>query len=156
MTAALQALLDEAAIRDLLARYCERLDEYDMPGVGACLAEHAVADYGPGRGGPLAGREAVLQRIAAGQSAFRRTHHQLGQVRIALLGSTADSLAYVTAWHEGFDGRREIVCLRYVDHLQRGSDAWLIARRVIEVAYVEGFPGVEWTWVRRQPPPGRG
>lgn len=149
------ALTDRLDIEDVLARYCERLDEYDIPGVAACFAADAVADYGPGRGGEIHGRDALVARIAAGQAAFRRTHHQLGQIRITLDGDAAQSLAYVTAWHERFTGEREIVCLRYRDALRRAADGWCIARREIEVAFVEGFPGVEWNWVRRAPPVDR-
>ncbi len=141
-------------ILDTLALYCERLDEYDIAGVAKCFTEDAVADYGPGRGGEIAGRDALVARIATGQRVFRRTHHQLGQSRIDLDGDEASALTYVTAWHERFTGEREIVCLRYRDRLRREATDWRITRRAIEVAFVEGFPGVEWNWVRRAPADG--
>lgn len=140
---------DREAILDTLALYCERLDEYDIANVAHCFAVDAVADYGPGRGGQIAGREAIVARIASGQRVFRHTHHQLGQSRIQIRGDIATALTYVTAWHERFTGEREIVCLRYRDELRRGTSAWQITRREIEVALVQGFPGVEWNWVKR-------
>ena len=147
-------MTDRDRILDTLALYCERLDEYDIAGVAACFAPDAVADYGPGRGGEIAGREALVARIAHGQSVFRRTHHQLGQSRIEIDGDGATALTYVTAWHERFTGEREIVCLRYRDWLRREASNWLITRRAIDVAWVEGFPGVEWNWVKRATTPG--
>jgi hypothetical protein len=146
------ALLARQGIEDTLARYCERLDEYDIAGVASCFAADAEADYGPGRGGVIQGRDAVVARIEAGQAVFRRTHHQLGQSRIDIDAERAQALTYVTAWHERFSGEREIVCLRYRDVLRQEAGGWRITRRAIEVALVDGFPGVEWNWVRRAPP----
>ena len=148
----LDQLIQREHIEDTLALYCERLDEYDIAGVADCFAEDAEADYGPGRGGVIRGRAAIAARIEAGQSVFRRTHHQIGQSRIHIDGDVAESLVYVTAWHERFSGEREIVCLRYRDALRREPDRWRITRRSIEVALVDGFPGVQWNWVRREPP----
>ncbi len=152
MTDSLALLLDRAAITDLLALYCERIDEYDIDGMAELFTEDCTTDYGPGRGGPVAGREAVRERIARGQAEFRRTHHQLGQSRIEIEGGTASALTYVTAWHEHRDGARSCVRLRYVDELRRGPQGWLIASRRVEAAGVEGMEGVQWAWVPRHPP----
>ena len=150
----LTALADRIDVDDTLALYCEKLDEYDMAGVAECFAPDAEADYGPGRGGLLRGRAAIVARIEMGQAVFRRTHHQLGQTRVSFGADGASALSYVTAWHERFTGEREVVCLRYLDLLRRDADRWRIARRSIEVALVDGFPGVEWNWVRRSSPRG--
>ncbi len=152
MTGRLEEVLDREHIRDLLARYCERLDEYDIEGVAACFAEDAVTDYGAGRGGEVRGREAIAERIRQGQAPFRRTHHQLGQVRIRLSGNHADVTSYQMTWHELESGRKDLVCLRYVDRVVRDGGEWLIAYRRVEVSLVDGFDGVEWTWVERQQP----
>lgn len=139
-------------IRDLLARYCERLDEYDIDGVARCFSEDAVTDYGAGRGGEVKGRAAIAERIASGQKAFRRTHHQLGQVRIRLDGDEAESTSYQMTWHELQSGRKDLVCLRYLDRLQKHDDEWLITHRRVEVTLVDGFEGTEWNWVARKTP----
>jgi ketosteroid isomerase-like protein len=146
----LRALLQERRIMKTLARYCVCLDEYDIEGVMACFTTDATADYGPGRGGLVRGREAIAARIARGQAAFRRTHHQLGQVAITLRRQTALATTYVTAWHERDDGVQEVLCLRYVDRLRLVEDAWLIAQRQVQVSFVDGFPGTRWRWVRRR------
>jgi ketosteroid isomerase-like protein len=146
----LSALLERELIREVLENYCMRLDEGDIDGVVACFSDDAVADYGPGRGGLISGAKTIGARIAGGQAAFCRTHHQLGQIRIELNGATAQALSYVTAWHERFGGEREIACLRYVDTLTYGTGRWLIARRHVEASYIDGFPGTAWDWVSRK------
>ncbi|MEO0997688.1 MAG: nuclear transport factor 2 family protein [Pseudomonadota bacterium] len=138
-------------IRGVLARYCERLDEYDIDGVAACFAADAVTDYGAGRGGEVRGRDAIAARIRSGQAPFRRTHHQLGQIRVEFDPAGAAAISYMMTWHELADGRKDLVCLRYIDRLVDEGGEWLIARRRVEVTLVDGFDGVEWNWVERQP-----
>lgn len=145
-------LWEHERIRDLLARYCERLDEYDIDGVARCFSEDAVADYGAGRGGEIRGREAIAERIRNGQASFRRTHHQLGQIRIQLDGDSARSTSYQMTWHELESGRKDLVCLRYIDRLAKHDDEWLIAHRRVEASLVDGFEDVEWSWVPRRRP----
>ena len=139
-------------IRDVLARYCERLDEYDIDAVAQCFSEDAVTDYGAGRGGEIRGRAAIAKRIATGQSEFRRTHHQLGQVRIRLHDGGAESTSYMMTWHELPSGKKDLVCLRYLDHLCQIDGEWLISHRRVEVTLVDGFEGTEWNWVERRTP----
>ena len=143
-------LLATEAIRDLLAHYCERLDEYDIDGVADCFTTDAITDYGPGRGGPIRGRSQIRERIATGQSVFRRTHHQMGQSRIRVAGETAAALSYVTATHRLKDGRIETVWLRYDDQLVLHRDGWRISRRDVHVSDVDGFDGADWRWVPRK------
>ncbi len=152
MTDRLEELLDRERIRDLLARYCERLDEYDIDGVAACFAKDAITDYGAGRGGEVRGRDAIAARIRRGQAPFKRTHHQLGQIRISLFGERAETTSYQMTWHELGSGKKDLVCLRYVDRLVRLEGEWLIEHRRVEVTLVDGFEGVEWTWVDRRRP----
>lgn len=149
-------LLDRQRINDLLAEYCQCLDEYDIEGVAACFSDDAVADYGAGRGGEIRGREAIAKRIAKGQAAFRRTHHQLGQVRIRLDGPNAKSTSYQMTWHELQSGKKDLVCLRYLDRLRRFDGKWLITYRRVEVTLVDGFEGTEWSWVARRQPDRNG
>ncbi len=145
-------LVELENIRDLLARYCERLDEYDIEAVAACFTEDAVTDYGAGRGGEVRGRKQIAGRIAAGQALFRRTHHQLGQIRIRLNDDHAESTSYQMTWHELPSGKLDLVCLRYLDRLDKLSGEWLINHRRVEVTVVDGFEGTEWTWVKRKTP----
>ncbi len=148
-------LVDRQHIADVLALYCERLDEYDISAMAAVFTEDVVTDYGAGRGGTVVGREAVRQRIGDAQAEFRRTSHQLGQSRVIITGESAEAVTYVTAWHEWPDGRQAALRLRYLDRLRRQTDGrWLIAQRRVEALGVEGFDGVTWNWVERRAPQG--
>lgn len=151
--AEVDVLLDRQAIADLLARYCQTLDEYDLDAMAATFAEDAVTDYGEGRGGRVEGRDAIRARIAAGQAEFRRTAHVLGQSLVEIEGHRAQGVTYVTAWHEWHDGRQDALRLRYVDVFRRAEGRrWLIAERRVEAMGVEGFEGTEWNWVTRALP----
>jgi ketosteroid isomerase-like protein len=149
---------DRAGIGDLLALYCERVDEYDIDAVAACFTADCVTDYGPGRGGLVRGREAVRERIAAGQAQFRRTHHQLGQSRIwfdPADSERARATTYVTATHEEWDGRLWRAQLRYLDVLARTRHGWLLAERRVHAAVIENRPEISWEWVPRRAPIGQ-
>lgn len=153
----LRALTDRAAIAELMALYCELVDEYDIDGVAALFTEDCVTDYGPGRGGIVAGRTAVRERIAAGQAQFRRTHHQLGQSRIRFDPATPDrasGVTYVTATHEEWEGTLWRAHLRYLDELVRSGQSWLFSARRVRAAVIEGKPEIAWNWVPRQLPSG--
>jgi len=149
---ALAQLQDRQAIADVLAAFCERVDEYDIAGLADVFTEDCLTDYGPGRGGPVTGLPAVQARIARGQAEVRRTHHQLGQSRVTLDGDGATAVTYVTASHEHRDGTRSRVHLRYLDRLRRTAAGWRIAERRAHAAVVEGMEGTAWIWVPRAEP----
>ena len=152
MRTVLERLAARQDVADLLARFCERIDEYDVDGAADLFAEDCVVDYGPGRGGEQHGREALRARLRRGQGQFRRTQHQLGQMRVELAGDEAAVVSYVTAWHELWDGRREIARLQYRDRLRRSSRAWVITERRVLALGIEGFEGVPWNWLPRSEP----
>ena len=145
-------LRDRLAIADVLAAFCERVDEYDIPGLAEVFTEDCFTDYGPGRGGPVSGLADVQARIGRGQAEFRRTHHQLGQSRVTLAGDEATAITYVTATHEHRDGARSRVHLRYLDRLRRTPAGWRIAERRAHATVVEGMRGTDWVWVPRAEP----
>lgn len=149
-----QSLADRAAILDVVAQFCERIDEYDCDGAARLFTPDCLVDYGPGRGGPVQGRAALAERFRSGQGEFRLTHHQLGQSRISVDadGANADAATYVTAWHEDWAGVRSTVRLRYLDTLLNTSEGWRIQTRRVHAAGIEGFDGVTWNWVPRATP----
>lgn len=151
---------DRLAVADLMSDYCELVDAYDIDAVALLLTPDCVTDYGPGRGGRVTGRDAVRDRIAAGQAQFRRTHHQLGQSRLRPRDAdddtdrieAVDAVTYVTATHEEWDGRLWRAHLRYVDVVVRSEGGWLLAERRVHAAVIEGRPEIEWVWVQRRTP----
>lgn len=151
----IEELSDLEAVRRVLASFCMSVDEYDMAALVEVFTADAQVDYGPGRGGPRTGRAAVVERIATGQSEFRRTHHQLGQSVIDLDADHAHAATYVTAWHEDWDGQPSEVRLRYLDDLRRDAGTWRIARRVVHASGAVGFPATAWNYVPRATPPAR-
>lgn len=143
---------DRLAITDVIATYCDRLDAHDIDAVAELFTEDAVTDYGPGRGGEVVGRAAIRERIGRGQSAFERTHHQVGHSTVEVDGEHARAVSAAFTWHQRFTGERELLALRYVDEFARVDGAWRIARRRVEISMVEGFAGTEWHWWPRNPP----
>ena len=152
MTSGVSGLVERQAIADVIAHYCDRLDAHDIEGVAALFTHAARTNYGAGRGGDVVGRDAIFARIARGQSAFRRTHHQLGHSTIEVSGDCATAVSAAFTWHERFSGERELIALRYIDEFVRIDTTWLISYRRVEISIVEGFEGTEWNWWPRNPP----
>lgn len=146
-------LIDRHQICDLLARYCQYLDEYDIDSIGNVFIDNAIMDQGPGRGGPIQGRLSILAGMKDRQALFKRTCHQLGQSLIEIDGHTAKSLTYVTAWHQTWAGDMQTARLRYHDQLVRVAPGqWRIAYRKSQAMGVDGFGEAQWNWVHRLQP----
>jgi ketosteroid isomerase-like protein len=153
--AVVQALVARFEILDVLALFCERIDEYDIDGVVHLFTPDCLTDYGPGRGGEVRGRDALRRRMLQSQGGFRRTHHQLGQVRVELEGNQGFAFSYVTAYHETFEGAVQTARLQYRDLLTSRQGRWEIAKRTAVTYAVSGFAESQWNWVNRQAPSGQ-
>lgn len=142
---------DRIQIADLLAFYCEQIDNYAIGGLSDIFTPECTFDAGPGNGGPRVGND--FSAMAARQARYRRTQHQLGQSRITFTGpDTADGLTYATAWHQHWDMSTMTARLRYVDQYLRREGRWFIHRRTLEAVGIEGGPEDVWNWAdRRQP-----
>lgn len=137
---AVQQLIDRQRIGDVLFSYCRHVDEFRPQKVAALFTENAVADFGPGLGGPMRGRE-NLAEFFQGMAAFTATSHHLSNVVIEFDGADqAHSVSYVYAWHS-FPGGAPDAHLygRYYDRLLRTPGGWLIAERTLRVAGERGF-----------------
>lgn len=123
-----RALLDRAAIHDVLLRYANGIDRRDLPLVASCFTPDAVYDGTLGRGtirDALAALPAALDR-------YRRTLHFLGNQMIVVTGDAATSEAYCLAHHELRAGGRHVVAIRYEDALVRDGDGWRIRARLVQ------------------------
>jgi len=146
---------DRAEIIELLTRYCEYLDEYDIDAVATVFTEDYVFDPGPGNGGPLQGRDIIVAGQKERMGRWRRSHHQIGQTRIEFTGDdTAHGVTYVIAWHQSWGNVSCIGRLRYVDDFVRAGGSWLISKRVLIELGVEGFPEGTWNPLDRKVPAG--
>lgn len=128
--AALRELLDKEAIRDCLARYCRGVDRIDEALLKSAFWPDAHDDHG----GTFSGNamdycDQVLPRLRR----MVATHHHLGTVTIRLQGDAARVESYFLASHRYPDGGgREVDLLlagRYLDRMERRSQAWRIASR---------------------------
>src|SRR4051812_26636587 len=113
----LRRLLDEAAMRDVLARYARAIDRMDWPLLRSCYHPGAIDEHGRYNGeidGFIAWLEAELP-------AYRGTAHVLGQQRIEFLdGDTASSETYAVAYHRNATETEDRTLLvRYLDRFAR-------------------------------------
>jgi len=126
--AALQALLDRAAIQDVLTRYARGVDRRDLALVRSCFTAGATYDGSLAHGtiaDALAALPVALER-------YTRTFHFLGNQTIDVTGDAAKSETYCLAHHEIRGGGRNVVAIRYEDALVRCDDgAWRIRGRVV-------------------------
>jgi 3-phenylpropionate/cinnamic acid dioxygenase small subunit len=126
MEAELRALIDRAAIRDVLLRYARGVDRKDLALVAACFTPDAVYE------GALA-RSTVrdaLARLEERLAVWDTTMHLIANQLIDLDGHRAHSETYAVAYHRG-QGGELVLGVRYLDDLVRQEGAWLISRRVV-------------------------
>ena len=147
----LQHLMDQQAIRDVEAEYCEAIDEFDLGRVPSLFTEDCVTDYGAARGGAEVGHDALRRRWQGQTGGAKHTHHQLGQVRVTLRGDAADCVAYAIADHEKKDGTRITFRYQYRDSLRRSPQGWRISHRSLLFTVVDGVAG-ERDWLQRKDP----
>ena len=127
----LQALLDRAAIQDVLLRYARGVDRKDLRLVATCFAPDAAYDgtLGRGRIGD------ALEKLGEAMERYDRTMHFIGNHSIEVAGEVATSEAYCLAHHVLRDGGRLVVAVRYLDDLVRRDGRWMITARKAEVEW---------------------
>ncbi len=132
VSADVELLMAERAIRRVLHLYSRGVDRLDLEAVRACYWPEGTDDHGDYRGG-VDGFIAFLRDVLA---RFDATNHFLGNVLIDadVENGVARSEAYAVAHHRYTrrDGRPAdmVAGLRYVDRMERRSGEWRIAARV--------------------------
>ncbi len=132
--AAVRALLDRAAIGDVILRYSRALDRRDWDEVASCFTPGAYADYGLFKGNI----DEVVASIRQGLQVFDKTMHFMEPRIIELSGDKARAETYALAYHRRTDGgqtKELLVRLRYLDELARHGEGWLIQRRTVEYVF---------------------
>jgi hypothetical protein len=132
--AALQDLLDRAAIGEVLARYCRAADRCDEELLRSCYHPDATDQHGrfAGTAADFAGWVTGVQRTAS-----IVTQHAVSNVVIELAGDTAWVESAFQATHvrppaEGFDEPfLDSFWGRYVDRFSRREGRWAIASREV-------------------------
>lgn len=130
-TDAVQRLLDEQEIRQVLARYCRGVDRCDAELIRSVYHPDANDNHGtyngPGRHFP----DHVLPML---QATWEATMHNLGTCVIEIDGDTAHVETYFVAYHrrhQGVEPWLDVFGGRYIDRFEKRDHAWLIADRVV-------------------------
>ncbi len=132
--AALRDLLDRAAIREVLARYCRAADRCDEELLRSCYHPDALDRHGrfAGPAGDFASWVIQVQRTTS-----ITTQHAVSNVVIELSGATAWVESAFMATHvrpavEGFEGPfLDTFWGRYVDRFEQRDGVWAIAAREV-------------------------
>lgn len=132
--AALYDLLDRAAIREVLARYCRAADRCDEELLRSCYHRDALDRHGP-FAGPAGDFAAWV--IRAQRTSSITTQHAVSNVVIELGDGVAWVESAFMATHvrpvaEGFDEPfMDTFWGRYVDRFEKRDGVWAIASREV-------------------------
>ena len=127
------ALEDKDAIRELLAEYCYRLDNYRFDDMAALFTEDGTWDTAFGSGTTRAGIVGQLQKIAAlsPDPKPKRIHHCPNLV-IRLSGDTAKVTSNWVVVENSDAGPRISSAGGYADDLVKLNGGWLFKYRKID------------------------
>lgn len=127
------ALEDKDAIRELLAEYCYRLDNYRFDDMAALFTEDGTWDTAFGTGTTRAGIVGQLQKIAAlsPDPKPKRIHHCTNIV-IRLSGDTAKVTSNWVVVENSDAGPRISSAGGYADDLVKVNGGWLFRYRKID------------------------
>jgi hypothetical protein len=139
----MQALIDESAVRRLIAKFANSFDLKAWDELTDCLAESVYTDYSHLRGTPpeavaradfVASRRAALQALA--------THHVLGNVEIFINGTSATSRVSAVVFRRDEHGRVFASHCLFLLGLQKHHDEWRISSIVQKILWTEGNAGI--------------
>lgn len=144
--AALQRLLDEGEIRDVLVRYCRGVDRRDEALVRSCYHDGATDSHGMFVGAASAFVPYALEHLET----MICTQHVVANVVIEIEDDAAATEASCLAFHRMPSGEHgladHLVGLRFVDRFERRQGSWRIARRTVVYDWSRIDPvGRQWT-----------
>lgn len=156
------SLLARAQIEEVLARYARAVDRLDDEAIITCFHLDATVRAGGDR--MPAQRFCVLAMATLRELTL--THHQLGNVQIALEGDAAHVETYFTSIHrlgvggwspypQGKPGEDLMMRGRYVDSFARRDGAWAIAHRDMIIDWAR-FDAADDRGIVASPPEPRG
>ncbi len=129
-------MTDEEAIRQLLARFIQLRDDKHFAAWSELFTADALFSYGAVR---LEGRAAIRTHVNELLAGDRGKHLCVNSV-IEVRGDNASVSSDFVKLDPGPDGAGYVVAVmgRYLDHLVKAADVWLIARRHVAIDGVEG------------------
>lgn len=130
----LQHLIDESAIRSVLARYSRAIDRLDWDLLRSCYHPDAIDAHGDAFSGDIEAYIAWLQEELPAKNDW--TMHFLGTQLIEIDGDVAWAETYCLALHRlrataTEPARDKVRPVRYCDRLERREAEWRIAHRVV-------------------------
>lgn len=132
---AVERLVHERAIHEVLLRYCRAIDRCDAALLRSCYHEDATDEHGPFVGGADEFVTHALGELRTrADSHGQVTTHLLGNVLMDFDGDTADVETYFLANHvEDRDDHFRVFEFhgRYLDRFERRAGEWRIADRVV-------------------------
>lgn len=137
METQVRTLLDRTAIIEQIHAYCDHVDRVNLDALVDLFTEDAVFDYG--NGSTFQGRDALKALFADRLGIYRATNHHCSTERVLNYdGTTAETVAYVYAFHETEATDKHVhVWGRYEDSWQNQDGTWRIRERRVRVAGVE-------------------
>ncbi len=130
---AVQEMLDKAAIREVLWRYCRGVDRRDADIVTSCYHPDAHDDHA---GNTYTG-ETVGQGLVDWMNEIMiKTTHNITTNTIEVNGDDAGSESYTTSMHiakgqDGGENRTMLSVARYIDRFERRNGEWRIISRLV-------------------------
>lgn len=126
--AAIDALLDKEALRDLATCYARAIDRRDQKLLRSVYHEDAIDDHG------VVFCDAAAEFIARQpeiMAPFNITAHYLCNQSYRIAGDSADGELYFIAYHrtEGAACKHIVASGRYLDNYARRAGIWKIAHR---------------------------
>jgi len=139
---AVQEMLDKAAIREVLWRYCRGVDRLDPEIVTSCYHPDAFDDH---MGNTYSG-ETVGQGLCDWMDEIMvKTAHNITTSNVEVDGDTAGSESYTTSMHvmkNDADGMLMLSVSRYVDRFEKRNGQWKIIHRLV-VPEFSGAPTMQ-------------
>jgi uncharacterized protein (TIGR02246 family) len=124
----------EAAIRQLIARYCFTIDNHDLEGAGALFADDAVVRSADGVMNAK-GVDAIVAQYRGRFEVLGVGNHFTHDIALDFQGddrATGLVSAHAELWRKE---QMMIAAIRYQDSYRRTPRGWLFAERVINFLY---------------------
>lgn len=136
-------LCSRAEIIDVQHRYALGIDRRDWTLYRSVFADRVRFDFTSWHGGEPEelSADAWVERVAARQSGFDATQHQMSNHVVTLAASSAECITYIVARHCLRAGEKDLIQViggYYTNRLIRFEDQWKINACTLTVKWTEG------------------
>lgn len=126
--AAIEALLDKEALRDLATRYSRAIDRRDPELLRSVYHDDAIDDHGV----VFCDKATIfVDRLSEIMAQFELTAHYICNSSYRIDQERADGELYFIAYHRtlGSDAKHVLVSGRYLDNYEKRAGEWRISHR---------------------------